>query len=122
MIVSLPLPGMAEASTKSTSPPTGVHASPVATPGSAVRRRTSGWKRGRPSSSRTRGAVIDILRSSVPSATSSATLRHAAPISRSRLRTPASRVYEPMIAFRPASLNATCERLSPLRSIWRGTR
>ena len=91
-MVSLPLPGIALASTNSTSPPTGVHASPVATPASAVRRRTSGWKRGRPSSSRTRGAVTDSLRSSVPIATSSATLRQAEPISRSRLRTPASRV------------------------------
>ena len=31
--VSLPLPGIAAASMNSTSPPTGVHARPVATPG-----------------------------------------------------------------------------------------
>ena len=46
MIVSLPVPGIALASTNSTSPPTGVHARPVATPGSAVRRFTSAGKRG----------------------------------------------------------------------------
>jgi hypothetical protein len=41
VIWSLPSPGKAVASMKSTSPPTGVHASPVATPGSSVRRATS---------------------------------------------------------------------------------
>ena len=41
MIVSLPEPGTAVASTKRTSPPTGVQARPVATPGSLVRRRVS---------------------------------------------------------------------------------
>ena len=30
--------------------------------------------------------------------------------------------YSSMIAFSPASENAICERLSPLRPIWRGTR
>ena len=122
MTVSLPLPGMAVASTNRTSPPAGVHARPVATPGSRVRRRASGTNRGRPSSSRTRGAVTVTLRVNVPSATLRATLRHAEPISRSRLRTPASRVRSAMIAFRPASENAICERFRPLRSIWRGTR
>ena len=41
VIRSLPSPGTAVASTNSTSPPTGVQASPVATPGSRVRRRCS---------------------------------------------------------------------------------
>ena len=41
VIMSLPSPGTAVASTNSTSPPTGVQASPVATPGSLVRRRCS---------------------------------------------------------------------------------
>jgi hypothetical protein len=41
---SLPEPGIAVASINSTSPPTGVQASPVATPGTAVRRTTSGGK------------------------------------------------------------------------------
>ena len=39
---SEPLPGMRVASMKRMSPPTGVQASPVATPGSAVRSATSG--------------------------------------------------------------------------------
>src|SRR3712207_2484157 len=52
VMVSRPLPGIALASTNSTSPPTGVHARPVATPASAVRRRTSGRKRGRTSRDR----------------------------------------------------------------------
>ncbi len=39
--VSLPLPGMRVASMKRMSPPTGVQASPVATPGSLVRSATS---------------------------------------------------------------------------------
>ena len=92
VIVSRPEPGIAVASTKSTSPLTGVHASPVATPGSRVRRRVSTKKRWRPSSSRTRGSVTETLEASVPSAACRAILRHAAPISRSRPRTPASRV------------------------------
>ena len=121
-MVSLPLPGMAVASTNSTSPPTGVHARPVATPGSDVRRLLSGWKRARPSSSRTFGAVTETFLAWVPSATVSATLRQTEPISRSRLRTPASRVYSLMIAFSPVSVNATCDFFRPLRSTWRGTR
>ena len=55
-------------------------------------------------------------------ATRTATLRQTEAISRSRPRTPASRVYAPMIVFSPVSVKAICERLSPLRSIWRGTR
>ena len=44
------------------SPPTGVQARPVATPGREVRRRDSAWKRGVPSSSRTRGSETLTLR------------------------------------------------------------
>ena len=83
MIVSPPLPGIADASMNSTSPPTGVQASPVATPGRDVRRRVSAWTVRRPSSSRTRGSVTDTLRFSVPSASWRATLRTTVPISRS---------------------------------------
>ena len=46
----------------STSPPTGVQASPVATPGREVRRRVSEKNLRLPSSSRTRGSVIVSLR------------------------------------------------------------
>ena len=56
MIVSLPEPGIAVASMNRTSPPTGVQARPVATPGSWVRRRVSAKTRRRPSSSRARFA------------------------------------------------------------------
>ena len=93
-MISLPSPAYAVASTKSTSPPTGVHASPVATPACRVRRLVSEMKGGRPSSSRTRGSEI-VVRGGLPlddSAAWRAILRHTVPISRSRLRTPASRV------------------------------
>ena len=53
VIDSWPLPGTAAASMKSTSPPTGVQARPVATPGTRVRRLTSAWTLRRPSSSAT---------------------------------------------------------------------
>jgi hypothetical protein len=92
VIWSRPLPGNEVASTNSTSPPTGVHASPVATPGSSVRRPTSERKRRLPSSSMTCFGRIVRFRLRVPSAYSRATLRATDPISRSRLRTPASRV------------------------------
>src|SRR5829696_1433716 len=89
---SLPSPGKAVASTNSTSPPTGVLARPVATPGSFVRRFTSGWNRRLPSSSVTMAGRIDRFERRVPSANSRATLRQTEPISRSSERTPASRV------------------------------
>ena len=54
VIVSFPEPGIAVASMNSTSPPTGVQARPVATPGSLVRRFDSAKKRRRPRSSRAR--------------------------------------------------------------------
>ena len=82
----------AVASMNSTSPPTGVHASPVATPGRDVRLRVSEKNLRLPSSSRTRGSVIVTLRLTLPSATCLATFRQIVPISRSSWRTPASRV------------------------------
>ena len=92
-MVRLPEPGTAVASTKSTSPPTGVQARPVATPGSLVRRRCSEKNRRLPSSSRARLAEIRNLDFAFPSATWRATLRKIVAISRSRMRWPASRVY-----------------------------
>ena len=85
---SLPSPGKAVASTNSTSPPTGVQASPVATPGSSVRCPTSGWKRGLPSSSRTTAGRTVRFERRLPSANSRATLRQSEPTSRSSERTP----------------------------------
>ena len=92
MIVSFPVPGYAVASMKRTSPPTAVYASPVATPGSAVRRRASAENLRAPSHSRTRSSSTLIF-SVCPVATSVAAFRQSAAICRSRLRTPASRVY-----------------------------
>ena len=122
MIVNPPDPGIAVASMKRTSPPVGVQASPVATPGSLVRRRCSAKKRRRPSSSRARFAEILTLPLAFPSATSRATLRQTAPIWRSRFLTPASRVYSSMIATSAGSANSICDAFRPLAAIWRGTR
>ena len=104
---------------KRTSPPVGVQARPVATPGSLVRRRCSAKTRRRPSSSRALLAETLTLPLALPSATSRATLRQTVPIWRSRLRTPASRVYSSMIAVSAASANSICDGFSPLASIWR---
>ena len=52
--MSLPLPGMRADSTNRMSPPTGVHASPVATPGTAVRCATSFSNASRPTPRRHR--------------------------------------------------------------------
>ena len=76
---------------KRMSPPTGVQARPVATPGSAVRSATSDMNFCGPRYSGTSSAstVYFVL---APSATLTATPRAIEPTSRSRLRTPASRV------------------------------
>ena len=111
VIVSLPVPGIAVASMKRTSPPTGVQARPVATPGRRVRRRCLGEEQ----------APAEQLAGQLrgdgpcpvepPSATSRASLRQTVPIWRSRLRTPASRVYSSMIAGSAASVNSIWRRL-----------
>ena len=74
------------------SPPTGVQASPVATPGTLVRIATSSSNGGAPRmAARSPSADVTIGPLS-PSAIRIAAWRSALPISRSRLRTPASRV------------------------------
>ena len=73
------------------SPPTGVHARPVATPGTLVRIATSFSKRGGPRIAATSPASMRTC-GAVPSAIRIAAWRNSLPISRSRLRTPASRV------------------------------
>ena len=89
---SVRLPGMRVASTNRMSPPAGVHASPVTTPGTPVRCSSSsnsnrGWPRNEVTMSGvTRAGSVS------PSARRRATLRQTLAISRSRLRTPASRV------------------------------
>ena len=86
---------------KRTSPPVGVQARPVATPGilgaaallgedAAAAEQLAGPL----------GRDLAPCPSTLPSATSRATLRQTVPIWRSRLRTPASRVYSSMIAVR----------------------
>ena len=89
--VRRPLPGERAASMNRMSPPTGVQASPVATPGTLVRIATSPSKRTGPRSF-SRPSTPICTEVAVPSAISTATWRRARPISRSRLRTPASRV------------------------------
>src|SRR5918992_807357 len=105
--ISLPLPGIAVASTKRTSPPTGVTARPVATPGSDVRLRTSAGKRRRPSHVRTRRSSTR-ARWRFDSAISRAALRHSAAICRSSSRTPASRVYSRITRRRAFSVKVSC--------------
>ena len=76
------------------SPPTGVHARPVATPGAAVRSATSLKNFARPRYFATSGASTTTLASvwSVALATSRATARVMRVISRVSCLTPASRV------------------------------
>src|SRR5438552_3765239 len=80
--------GIMVASTKSTSPPVGVQASPVATPGWSVRSATSSKNRERPRYSVRLSGVIR-TGSRWPSAIRRATFRATAAISRSRFLTPA---------------------------------
>src|SRR5439155_490314 len=76
------------------SPPVGVHTRPVATPGRSMRSATSSKWRRLPSAARTR-RMLTALRIFLPTAMSATARRITDAISRSRLRTPASRVYSP---------------------------
>ena len=90
--VSVWVPAIRVASTNRMSPPAGVHAMPVATPGSRVRSSSSSnSKRGAPRNEVTASGVIR-AGSVRPSARRRATLRQTLASSRSRFRTPASRV------------------------------
>jgi hypothetical protein len=89
--MSLPEPGMRVASMNSMSPPTGVQARPVATPGTLVRMATSFSNCGEPRIVWRSSGVMRIFPLS-PSAMRTAAWRSALPISRSRFRTPDSRV------------------------------
>ena len=115
VIVSAPLPGYAVASMKRTSPPTAVYASPVATPGSDVRLRTSPEKR-RGAEPVAQQLVVDLdLRRACPVATCVAALRQTSAMRRSRLRTPASRVYSRMIVRSTLSESVSCARSQAVR-------
>ncbi len=76
---------------KRMSPPTEVQARPVATPGTAVRSATSFSKRRGPRMACRSSGLISSFPEK-PSAIFIAAERSTEPISRSRLRTPASRV------------------------------
>src|SRR5213596_1341177 len=119
--VICPLPGIWIASMNMMSPPTGVHASPVATPTSGLRPATSLWTLGWPAYfSRFLAEILtDRAR---PSTTSSAALRSTPWISRSSWRTPASRVNSPM--SRSSAPSATLARSAwrPVSLSWRGSR
>src|SRR5437667_2546409 len=119
--VTCPLPGIWIASMNMMSPPTGVHASPVATPTSGLRPATSLWTLGWPAYfSRFLAEILtDRAR---PSTTSSAALRSTPWISRSSWRTPASRVNSPM--SRSSAPSATLARSAwrPVSLSWRGSR
>ena len=90
--VRWPLPGISVASVTRISPPTSVHASPVATPISFDSSMSVGRKRGTPRYSVTLAALISSLKDLPSTTTLRAILRQMDEISRSRLRTPASRV------------------------------
>ncbi len=119
--ISRPLPGMAWASTKRISPPAPVTASPVATPGSLVRRLTSLWMRSGPRISRASSGPTTAGASS-PSATRRAMRRAIAARRRSSWRTPASRVYSAMTVRMPSSVTSRSPSGSPAASICRGSR
>ena len=89
--VRRPLPFMIEASTKSTSPPVAVQARPVAIPTASFLSRSSGSVFGAPRNLWRDPGVTRTVPVS-PSATLRATLREIAAISRSKFRSPASRV------------------------------
>ncbi len=86
-----PFPGIPLASMNRISPPLGVHARPVETPGTPVRSASSRKKRDGPRRSEI-ALGSTTVESFPPSARRRATFRQMAAISRSRLRRPASRV------------------------------
>src|SRR5215207_6998767 len=103
-------------------PPALVTERPVATPGMAVRSAASWKNRCLPSASRTAATSTWIGGVTSPDAIRVAILRSALPSSRSRLRTPASRVYS-VITLRIASSSmSTSSGRSPFRSRCRGHR
>src|SRR2546426_119410 len=116
-----PLPGIWIASTNMMSPPTGVHASPVATPTSGARPATSPSTLGCPAYF-SRFLAETFTFSAFRSTTSSAALRRTPWISRSSWRTPASRVYS--ATSRSSAPSATLARsgASPVSLSWRGSR
>jgi hypothetical protein len=97
---------------KRISPPAGVQARPVATPGSDVRLRTSCEKRRGPSHSRTRASSILSFVAS-PFAICVAALRKRVASWRSTLRTPASRVYSRITSRSARSWTVAIDAVRP---------
>src|SRR3989440_3309048 len=116
-----PLPGIWIASMNMMSPPTGVHASPVATPTSASRPATSLWTLGWPANF-SRFFTVILTLAARPSTTSSAALRSTPWISRSSWRTPASRVYSAISRSSAPSAMLARSVWSPVSLSWRGSR
>ena len=101
------------------SPPAAVHAIPVTTPGLVVLSAKSDWNFGIPRYSFT--VFLDILAVlSFLLTTSTAIFRRTLEISRSKLLTPDSLVYEEIISLIPVSLNFTCFVVSPFSLICLG--
>src|SRR5881397_1312766 len=116
-----PFPGIWIASMNMMSPPTGVHASPVATPTSGLRPATSLCTLGWPANfSRFFAVTFTVV--ARPSTTSSAALRSTPWISRSSWRTPASRVYSAMSRSSAPSATLARSAASPVSLSWRGSR
>jgi hypothetical protein len=118
---SLP-PGIAVASMNRMSPPALVRARPTTTPGMVVRSAVSGRCGGGPSASDTNAASIVTGPSGRVSATRRAALRIRLAMKRSRLRTPASRVYSCTTLRIASSSRVICSGVSPCASRCFGTR
>ena len=116
------LPFIEVASMNSTSPPAPVTDRPVATPGIAVRSADSWKKRCRPRASRSSSRSMATGASALPAAIFVAVFRSSVPSSRSRFRTPASRVYSVTTLRSTSSAIDTSSSRRPLRSRWRGHR
>ncbi|OPZ62676.1 MAG: hypothetical protein BWY86_00276 [Candidatus Aminicenantes bacterium ADurb.Bin508] len=117
----LSLPGITMASMKRMSPPVGVQAMPVATPTASSFRSWSLKIIGRLRYFSSPPARI-VYRFLLPEAISLATFRQTAPISLSRFRTPASRVYSMMILCKAASVKVMSFFFSPFSVICLGIR
>ncbi|MBP2684847.1 MAG: hypothetical protein H6Q79_2886 [Deltaproteobacteria bacterium] len=121
VMVTFPFPSTRDTSTKRMSPPVGVQARPVATPTSSFSPSVSGRFRGAPRYFARRFGVMTNGPFS-PSAIFRATFRHTWPISRSRLRSPASRVYPWTMARIVLSPIVIFPGRIPFSSSWRGNR
>ena len=118
VMMKRPPPRVRLHSMKRISPPTGVHARAMATPGMPMRWAVSLTNLSGPRSVRTMAAVIRVAPPfAVPAATRWAILRHTAPMARSRLRSPASRVWPSMMRSRAGCVKTMWRRSRPFSVI-----